>query len=51
MSLDLKSIAREVIEKLKVGGADMAQCTLALTEKREFNMDGGAFSLFRTTFG
>lgn len=35
---------------MKSDGADMAQCTVSLSEKREFNMDGGAFSLFRTTF-
>ena len=50
MSLDAKRIAHEAIRMLTEGGADMAQCTVSVSEKREFNMDGGAFSLFRTTF-
>ncbi len=49
MSLDLKAVAKAAIAKLTEGGADRAQCTVLLSEKREFNMDGGAFSLFRTT--
>lgn len=49
MSYDLKAIAKKAIGMLTEGGADRAQCTVLLSEKREFNMDGGAFSLFRTT--
>ena len=50
MTLDTKAFAKKAIRLLAEGGADMAQCTVSLSEKREFNMDGGAFSLFRTTF-
>lgn len=35
---------------LKNFGADIAQCVVRETEKREFNVDGGEFSLFRTLF-
>ena len=51
MTTDAKAIAREAIGLLTEGGADRAQCTVSLSEKREFNMDGGAFTLFRTTYG
>lgn len=50
MSTDAKAIAKKAIQMMKAGGADMAQCVVSLSEKREFNLDGGAFSLFRTTF-
>ena len=47
---DLKKLASECLAKLKEAGADTAQARLSLSEKREFNIDGGEFSLFRTTF-
>lgn len=47
---DLKKLAAECLNKLKEAGADTAQARLSLSEKREFNIDGGEFSLFRTTF-
>lgn len=47
---DLRQIASTCIAALREAGADMAQCEVSLSEKREFNVDGGAFSLFRTTF-
>ena len=47
---DLKQLAAECLAKLKEAGADTAQARLSLSEKREFNIDGGEFSLFRTTF-
>lgn len=31
-------------------GADQAQCSVSESEKREFNVDGGRFSLMRTLF-
>ena len=47
---DLKKLAAECLSKLKEAGADTAQARLSLSEKREFNIDGGEFSLYRTTF-
>lgn len=47
---DLKKIAQNTIKALQAEGADKAQCTAAVSEKREFNVDGGEFSLFRTLF-
>ncbi len=47
---DLKILAKECIAALRAAGADRAQCTASLTETREFNVDGGEFSLFRTLF-
>ncbi len=47
---DLRQIARTCITALRDAGADLAQCEVSLSEKREFNIDGGAFSLLRTTF-
>ena len=47
---DLKKLASECLAKLKAAGADTAQARVSLSEKREFNVDGGEFSLFRTTF-
>jgi len=47
---DLKRLAAECLAKLKEAGADAAQARLSLSEKREFNIDGGEFSLYRTTF-
>ncbi len=47
---ELKKLARRALEILAEAGAEMAQCTLSRSEKREFNVDGGSFSLFRTTF-
>ena len=46
----LKQLAAQCLAKLKAAGADTAQARLSLSEKREFNIDGGEFSLFRTTF-
>ncbi len=48
---DLKQLARDAIAALCAEGADIAQCEITLSEKREFNLEGGVFSLFRTTFG
>jgi len=43
-------LTETIIEKLKAAGADMAYCTASSGETREFNVDGGEFSLFRTLF-
>ncbi|MGN1001156.1 MAG: TldD/PmbA family protein [Oscillospiraceae bacterium] len=47
---DIKSIAKSALAALKSAGADTAAVTAAYTETREFNVDGGEFSLFRTLF-
>lgn len=47
---DIKSIAKSALDALKAAGADNAAVTAAYTETREFNVDGGEFSLFRTLF-
>lgn len=47
---DMKIIAASALEALKNRGADTAAATAAYTETREFNVDGGEFSLFRTMF-
>ena len=46
----LYTLTETVIEKLKAAGADMAYCSASTGETREFNVDGGEFSLFRTLF-
>lgn len=46
----LDKITEEVIEKLQSAGADKAYCTAATSATREFNVDGGKFSLMRTLF-
>jgi len=47
---NLHAIAASALKNLKDAGADKAQCEAGITETREFNMDGGEFSLFRTMF-
>ncbi len=47
---ELKTIAASALEALKNLGADNAAVSAACTETREFNVDGGEFSLFRTMF-
>lgn len=46
----LYTLTETIIEKLKAQGADMAYCSASAGETREFNVDGGEFSLFRTLF-
>ncbi len=46
----LYNITESIIEKLKAAGADMAYCTASAGETREFNVEGGEFTLFRTLF-
>lgn len=47
---DLKDIAKQIGEELSKADAQKAQYTVASKETREFNVDGGEFSLFRTLF-
>ena len=42
--------ARFILNEAKKEGADYAQCTVNESEKKEFNVDGGRFSLMRTLF-
>lgn len=46
----LVNISKDVLKVLKELGADEAQCKVISSEKKEFNVDGGEFSLFRTTY-
>ncbi len=44
------NIADRALDALKAGGADNARCTLSHRTVREFNVDNGKFSLYRTLF-
>ena len=46
----IMEIAREILAEAKARGADYAQCSVSESEKKEFNVDGGRFSLMRTLF-
>ncbi len=46
----LKTIAAKALDALKAEGADKAKCDVGYSVTHEFNVDGGAFSLFRTLF-
>lgn len=43
-------IAQAILQEAKTQGADYAQCSVSESEKKEFNVDGGRFSLMRTLF-
>lgn len=47
---DLDRITKEILDMAVAAGADKAYCSAAESEKREFNADGGEFSLMRTLF-
>ncbi len=47
---ELKTVAFSAIEALKARGAESAAVSASYVETREFNVDGGEFSLFRTMF-
>ena len=47
---DLKIVAASSLEALKNMGAQSASVSATYSETREFNVDGGEFSLFRTLF-
>ena len=44
------SLAEEILAEAKAQGAEYAHCTVSESEKKEFNVDGGRFSLMRTLF-
>ena len=46
----MKQLARTILEEAGKQGADYAQCTVSESEKKEFNVDGGRFSLMRTLY-
>ena len=46
----LLNIARFILEEGKAQGADYIHCSVNESEKKEFNVDGGRFSLMRTLF-
>ena len=46
----MRELAGTILAEAAALGADMAQCTVRETEKREFNIDSGEFSLMRTLF-
>ena len=46
----LMKLAGEILAEAKKLGADYAQCSVSESEKKEFNVDGGRFSLMRTLF-
>ena len=46
----ITGIAKTILAEAKKLGADYAQCTVSESEKKEFNVDGGRFSLMRTLF-
>ena len=43
-------LARKILEEAKAQGAEYAQCSVSESEKKEFNVDGGRFSLMRTLY-
>ncbi len=47
---NLKNIAKEALSELTKRGADRANVKVTSSETREFNIDNGKFSLFRTLF-
>ena len=46
----MNGLAQEILREAKKQGADYAQCTVSESEKKEFNVDGGRFSLMRTLY-
>ena len=46
----LETLAREILDLARKQGADYSQCTVSVSEKKEFNVDGGRFSLMRTLY-
>lgn len=51
MMTELKIKAQYALDILKAGGADSAKATASRSEVREFNVDNGVFSLYRTLYG
>ena len=46
----MNRLAQEILQEAKKQGADYAQCSVSESEKKEFNVDGGRFSLMRTLY-
>ncbi len=46
----LTELAKMILKEAQSLGADYAQCEVSESEKKEFNVDGGRFSLMRTLF-
>ena len=46
----MKLLAQAILAEAKTKGADYAQCSVSESEKKEFNVDGGRFSLMRTLY-
>ncbi len=46
----MKEIAEMILAEGKKLGADVVTCSVSESEKKEFNVDGGRFSLMRTLF-
>ena len=46
----LTELAKMILAEAQSLGADYAQCQVSESEKKEFNVDGGRFSLMRTLF-
>ncbi len=47
---DLYGVSKKALALLKDGGADNALCVVSHSTVREFNVDNGRFSLYRTLF-
>ena len=47
---NLENLAEYIIVEAKAQGAEYVHCVVRESEKREFNVDGGRFSLMRTLF-
>ena len=46
----LSNLTENMIARAKMLGADVVKASASMSETREFNVDGGKFSLFRTLF-
>ncbi len=46
----IMKLARDILDEAKKQGADYSQCSVSESEKKEFNVDGGRFSLMRTLY-
>ncbi len=47
---NMNLLAGEILAEAKAKGASYAQCSVSESEKKEFNVDGGRFSLMRTLY-
>ena len=51
MTEKLTDISKNMLSVLRAEGADNARCIVNASETREFNVDNGVFSLYRTLYG